>query len=150
MNRDTIQRKISLIQDELVHLESIAHLSFDEIAADFAKQAMVERVLERVINRAIDINRMLIAERAKPESAAPKGYRDSFLALAELGVYPSEFAEDISRSVGTRNKLVHEYDSVDQNQIYSSIKDCLSPFLNLKTASIITSLPLFSLKILER
>ncbi len=36
--------------------------------------------------------------------------------------------ENISRSVGTRNKLVHEYDSVDQKQIYASIKDCLADY----------------------
>lgn len=123
-----VTRKISLIQDELLHLEEYANLSFDEIAQDFGKQAIVERVMERIINRAIDINQHLISEFQGAEGIIPKGYKDTFTALSDLGVYSLEFGDSIARSIGTRNLLVHEYDKVDKHQIYTSIKDCLSDY----------------------
>lgn len=57
-----IQRKIKLIQEDLGKLESLSRYSFEEIAADFMKMAVVERLLEKIIMRAIDVNQHLIAE----------------------------------------------------------------------------------------
>lgn len=123
-----IKRKITFIQNELVGLEPFSNLTFDEIAADYIKQAAVERILERIINRAIDINQHLIAELATEKTQPPFGYRDTFLRLADLGIYPKEFADEVSKSVGTRNKLIHEYDNINPKKIYSSIGDCLRDY----------------------
>lgn len=128
INKIFVQRKISLIQNELAHLIPFSKYSFDEIAADYIKQAAVERFLERVINRAIDINQHIIAELATKDTEPPLDYTQTFLCLVDFGIYPRKFAEDISKSVGTRNKLVHEYDKVDQEKIYSSISDCLRDY----------------------
>lgn len=57
---DFIKRKLSLIQDDLVPLSSLAHHTLNEIAADVVKQAAVERFLERIINRAVDVNQYII------------------------------------------------------------------------------------------
>ena len=120
--------KVSLIEEELERLKEFSGFSFQEIASDFKKQAIIERLLERIINRAIDINQHLIAETLPEEIQSPKSYRETFLKLAEIGVYPQEFAENISKSVGTRNVLVHDYNNVDYSKIYSSIKDCLRDY----------------------
>ena len=128
IRKDFIVRKVELIQSELAHLNAYASFSFDEIAADYVKQAVIERILERVINRAIDINQHLLSATQPDGSIAPTGYRDTFTALVRLGIYPAEFAEQIAKSIGTRNKLVHEYDAVDERQIYGSIKDCLTDY----------------------
>lgn len=123
-----VKRKISLIQDDLANFAHFARYSFDEIAKDHIKQAATERFLERVVNRAIDINQHLIAELATKDTSPPKTYTDTFIILADLGVCPKDFAAEISKSVGTRNKLVHEYDKVDQISIYNSIADCLRDY----------------------
>lgn len=127
VNKKFIKRKISLIIEELEHLKEYSKFSFKEVVSDFKRQAVVERILERIINRAIDINQHLIGE-LQTEGKFPKTYKDTFLKLANLEIYPQEFAEGISKSVGTRNVLVHEYDEVDYSQIYSSIKDCLKDY----------------------
>lgn len=59
---DLIKRKASLIQDDLGKLTSLAHFSLQEIVSDFLRQAALERLLERIISRAIDINEHIIAE----------------------------------------------------------------------------------------
>lgn len=128
INKIFIQRKISLIQNELVYLLPFSKYSFDKIAADYIKQAAVERFLERVINRAIDINQHIIAELSTKDTEPPLDYTQTFLRLADFGIYQQEFAEEISKSVGTRNKLIHEYDKTDQEKIYSSIADCLRDY----------------------
>ena len=56
LDREFIQRKIALIQDDLKHLIQYEHLSIGEITKDFVTQAVIERVLERLIDRALDIN----------------------------------------------------------------------------------------------
>lgn len=123
-----MQRKISLIQNDLVHLSELGKFSLNEIASDFVKQAAVERMLERIINRAIDINSHIIKEASNPGIASPKDYTETFLTLARLGVYSEELGISIAKSVGTRNVLVHEYDEVDNKKIYSSIDDCLRDY----------------------
>lgn len=128
INKDFIKRKITLIQDEMVKLSDLAKYTIDEIAKDFVKQAAVERMLEKIITRAIDINQHIIAETKNKNMSSPKDYKETFMALAELGVYDKSFAEEVSKSVGTRNMLVHEYDKVDYSRVYNSIGDCLRDY----------------------
>lgn len=128
LRKDLIERKISLIQDDLGRLAEFKRHTFEDIAADFVKQAAVERMLERIISRAVDINEHLIGALGTKDTSPPKDYRETFLRLVELGVYPKEFAEEIGKSIGVRNLLVHEYDKVDQRKIYDSIGDCLRDY----------------------
>lgn len=53
LNKDFVVRKIKLIQEELAHLKEFSQYTFDEIAGDFRKLAMVERFLEKTITRAL-------------------------------------------------------------------------------------------------
>lgn len=128
IREDFVRRKISLIQDELAHLVELSRFSFDEIAGDFIKLSALERILERIISRAIDINHHLIAELATQDTSPPKDYRETFMRMAEVGVYPKSFAGQVSKSVGTRNVLVHEYENVDYRKIYNSVSDCLRDY----------------------
>ncbi|MDP3764690.1 MAG: DUF86 domain-containing protein [bacterium] len=126
--KDLVQRKISLIQDDLSNLAQLSSFSIEEIAGDFLKQATVERLLERIISRAIDINEHLIAELATANTVPPKDYRETFFRLSDLNIYPKEFAKEIAKSIGTRNLLVHEYDKIDYEKVYASIGDCLKDY----------------------
>lgn len=128
VNKDFVKEKISLIQTELSRMSEFSKFSFEEIIKDYQKQAIIERLLERIIIRAIDINQHLIAELAVKETSPPKDYKETFLKLSESKVYPEKFAERISKSVGTRNILIHEYNEVDYSKIYSSVSDCLKDY----------------------
>lgn len=128
VNKRFVENKINLIQRELVNLEKLSKYSFQEIVSDFFRQSTLERILERIINRAIDINQHLIAELSTKETEPPKDYRETFLRLTEFKIYPKEFAENISMSVGTRNALVYDYNNIDYSRIYSSMSDCLKDY----------------------
>lgn len=123
-----VKRKIGLIQDDLAHLKELEGLTFDQIAADYTKQAILERTLEKIIVRAIDINNHLINHLADKNTSPPKSYKETFLRLADLKVYPREFGQQVSESTKVRNMLVHEYDETDYQKIYNSVVDCVSDY----------------------
>ena len=73
-----VRRKIKLIQEDLSELDNLAHYSFDEITKDHIKFLAVERLLEKIIMRAIDINQHMIAELGRGDERV-RGYEDTFL-----------------------------------------------------------------------
>lgn len=126
IDKEFIKNKISYIQKELRALADYKDCSFEEIVSSFEKHTIVERILERIINDAIDINQHLIVESGKGE--IPFDFKESFLLLANLNVYPKKFAQEISKSVGLRNILIHQYRKLDEKIFYFSIKDCLRDY----------------------
>jgi len=126
LDKKLIKEKIKLIQEDLLHLKDYQNLGFDEVAKDYTIHKIIERIIEVVINEAIDINQHLIVELGKGK--LPFDYKESFLLLGELGILPQKFAEEISRSVGLRNILVHQYRKLDEKIFYQSIKDCLRQY----------------------
>lgn len=129
--KDLIYRKISLIQEDLTKLSELSKFSFKEIVSDFYKQNTLERLLEKIIMRAVDINEHLLLKFSSKNVNPPKTYKETFTELFKIKIYPKEFGERISKSVGVRNILVHEYDEeIDYSKIYSSITDCLKDYLS--------------------
>lgn len=130
LDKEFIYKKISLIQDELARLSELADFTLDEIAKDFYKYNTLERLLEKIIIRAIDINQHFLLEFSTKDMHPPATYKETFTALSRIGIYSEEFGKEISKSVGTRNALVHEYDDeeTDYGKIYDSISDCLRDY----------------------
>lgn len=128
LNKEFIQQKIELIQQDLVYMEKLSHFSFQEIVSDFTKMNTFERLLEKIVARAIDINEHFINELATVEIKSPQSYKETFLRLSELDIYPQNFAISIVKSVGTRNALTHDYDDLDLQKVYSSAKECLENY----------------------
>jgi uncharacterized protein YutE (UPF0331/DUF86 family) len=127
LDHDLIKRKLHLNQKELERLQKFEHMTIEEVAADEAQHAACERYLERLIGRAIDINRHIIGEIGDVTLSVSR-YRDTFLALANLGVYPKEFAEKIAPSVGLRNALVHDYNNIDEVLFKKSIGEAIEEY----------------------
>jgi uncharacterized protein YutE (UPF0331/DUF86 family) len=123
-----IRRKIKLIQEDLSELDRLAHYSFDEITKDHIKLLAVERLLEKIIMRAIDINQHMIAELGRGDERV-RGYEDTFFILSELGIYGEEFAKQIAPSAGLRNRLVHEYNNTRQDIIYKSVNEAVAQYV---------------------
>jgi uncharacterized protein YutE (UPF0331/DUF86 family) len=127
LDREFVRRKVSLIQDELMRLTEFEDLTLEEVGKEYRSQAVVERLLERIITRAIDVNQHLIAE-CGAHLPAVRTYRDTFLQLVRLGVYPEEFGRRIAPSAGLRNALVHDYNDLKPEMLYKSIKEAIQEF----------------------
>ncbi|MDD2796603.1 MAG: DUF86 domain-containing protein [Candidatus Pacebacteria bacterium] len=121
-----VNKKLSSIEKDLERLEKYSSLNQEEILSNYEKQATIERLIERVINQAIDINQYIIKSLASNKT--PENYKETFLILADLGIYTKEFGENISQSVGLRNILAHDYDKIDSDLLYTSIFACLKDY----------------------
>lgn len=130
LRREFVERKLQLIAEDLGRLASMREISFDDLIADEIRLAAVERILERIVLRAIDVNEHLISELATgaEEKSTRLTYRDTFVKLAAYGVYPAEFAQQIAPSAGLRNVLVHEYNDADHRIVHGAIGTALQQF----------------------
>src|SRR3989338_5581304 len=98
--------------EELKFLENYRGMSFDEVAKDTLKWRALEWTLAKIIGRAIDINRHIIAELADKNIEPPSKHRETFLILSKLDVLPKIFVEKIADSASLRNRIIHEYDDL--------------------------------------
>lgn len=106
-------------------------MGYDEFVADDIRLAAVERILERIVLRAIDVNEHILASRASgdEEQTTRLTYRETFLRLPEHGVLPQDFATRIAASAGLRNVIVHEYNDVDHTIVHAAIRSCLADYV---------------------
>jgi len=127
---ELVRRKLQLIAEDLERLVPFRDESYESLIGDPLRLAAVERILERIVMRAIDTNEHIISELATgaEERVTRLSYRETFLRLAELGVYSPEFAQRIARSAGLRNILVHDYNDVDHRVLFESIPSALQEY----------------------
>jgi uncharacterized protein YutE (UPF0331/DUF86 family) len=144
IRREFVERKLGLIAEDLERLLAFKDESLESLKADDLRLAAVERMLERIVMRAIDVNEHLLAELSTGEGKTTRlTYRETFDLLSGLGVYTKEFGERIGRSAGLRNILVHDYNDVDRTIVHASIRFCLRDYHEYieKVRAFLASLP---------
>lgn len=104
-----LRRKLTVIVGNLQALEPIAALSLERYRADLFMRKGTERLLQELIEAAIDVNTHLLVQEGHP---APDDYYQGFVMLAEHGILTQELATALAPTAGLRNRLVHEYDAI--------------------------------------
>jgi uncharacterized protein YutE (UPF0331/DUF86 family) len=104
-----LRRKLAVIAGNLQALEPIAALSLERYRADLFTRKGTERLLQELIEAAIDVNTHLLVQEGHP---APDDYYQGFVMLAEHGILTQELATALAPAAGLRNRLVHEYDAI--------------------------------------
>ena len=123
-----IRRKIKWIQEDLKFLETYRKMTFDKASKDHVTWAALEWTLAKVIGRAIDINRHIVAELADKSVEPPAKHRETFLALIKLEIFPENFANKIADSASFRNRIIHEYNNLDTMKIYETVGDAIDQY----------------------
>ena len=116
---DLVTRKLLLITRDLEALVPIAAKDLTPYLETPLDEVVVERYLERIIGRMIDVNYHLITEAGHPP---PPDYYASFAALANLKILDREFASRIAACAGLRNRIVHEYNELDPAKVYEALQ----------------------------
>ncbi|MBI3014943.1 MAG: DUF86 domain-containing protein [Candidatus Tectomicrobia bacterium] len=116
---EVIRRKLGIITENLRALKPIGTLSSKEYRRDLFRRKGTERLLQELIEAAIDINTHLATAQGQ---SPPDDYYESFLKMGDLGVLSSELANGLAPSAGLRNRLVHEYDVLDDKLILAAVK----------------------------
>jgi uncharacterized protein YutE (UPF0331/DUF86 family) len=120
-----IRRKLGHIMTALGGLAPLAQLSVGEYRSRFYERKAAERLLQEAIEAALDINAHLIAEQG---SEVPEDYHGGFIKMGEMGILQADFARSLAPSAGLRNRLVHEYDAVDDAKVLQAIGAILESY----------------------
>jgi uncharacterized protein YutE (UPF0331/DUF86 family) len=103
---DVIRRRLRLMEDSLGDLRLLADQTAEDLAATPLYRAAAERLIQVVVDLAVDINSHLAVAGGAP---APETGRDSFPAAAAVGALTDDLARRLAPSAGLRNLLVHRY-----------------------------------------
>ena len=115
---EIIKRKLVVIIENLKALEPIKNMQRNEYQRDLYKRKATERLLQELIEAAVDINTHIIIETG---NSVPNDYYESFIKAGELKIIPSDLAEKLAPSAGLRNRLVHEYDTLDHSMVLKAV-----------------------------
>jgi len=115
---DVLKRKLARIVENLGALRPIQEMSHKEYTRDLYKRKATERLLQELIEAAVDINLHLISQTGH---SIPDDYYQSFVKLGELKIISRDLAEKLAPSAGLRNRLVHEYDAIEDGLVLQSV-----------------------------
>lgn len=118
IDKEIIRRKLSIIIENLKALEPIKNMKSDEYIRDLYKRKATERLLQELIEAAIDINVHLIVSSGHN---VPDDYYESFIKVGELNIIPVDLAQKLAPSAGLRNRLVHEYDRLEHSLVLKAV-----------------------------
>jgi len=123
VERDIVRRKLAVITESLSALEPIARMDVEQFVRDLYMRKAAERLLQELIEAAIDINTHLIVGSG---GSAPDDYYESYLKAGEIGALSRDLSLQLAPSAGLRNRLVHEYDVIDRSLVFESLKRALA------------------------
>ena len=113
-----VRRKLQHIIECLAALRPIGRLTLEEYRARLYERKAAERLLQEAIEAALDVNAHFIAELGRE---VPEEYYGGFLKVGELGILSIDLARSLAPSAGLRNRLVHEYEGIDDAKVLASI-----------------------------
>ena len=120
-----VQRKLAVIRRNLDDLAAIESLSLEEYRADRFRLKGVERLLQETVEAAVDANLHLLRAAGAP---TPPDYYQSFIDLGRQGVIPSSLSERLAPAAGLRNRLVHEYEEIDDAIVLQAVAEARHTF----------------------
>jgi len=116
---NVIRRKLINLSEYIEELEPFLQYSYEQYISNYFIKRTGERLIQLIVENMVDINSILISEM---NHAPSKDYYSSFEIIGKLGVIPINFATELAPCTGMRNRLVHEYDKIQDRIVFDSIK----------------------------
>ena len=137
-NPDKITKLTSEMRKALDHLKSLRAVDRAIFLGDPDKMGSAKYNLVIAIESAIDICNHIISQNGY---RSPDDYADTFRVLGEQSVFDEAFTKELRDMAKFRNRLIHLYWEVDDEQLYQILQtrlndfklflDCVAAFLNL-------------------
>ncbi|NSW92054.1 MAG: DUF86 domain-containing protein [Firmicutes bacterium] len=124
-NFEVIVEKLIKLREYIEQLKKIKPDSYEQYISEITVKYAIERIIQLIVDIALDINNILLAYNNRPP--APD-YYNSFIDVSECGVFDSVFAVSIAPSTGLRNRLVHEYEKINDEIVFNSINKIISMY----------------------
>ena len=125
VNKQIICRLSNNIESYLRDLEEIDKISYDDYSNDIKTQRFVERTLQIAIEAMFDIAHHIISDEKYRE---PNSYADAFSVLEEKSIINTDFLPIAKLMAQFRNKIVHYYENIDSELVYSIAKNSRNDF----------------------
>lgn len=119
VEKEIIRRKLAIIVENLKALGPIKSINREEYLQDIYKRKATERLLQELIEAAIDINTHIIVQTG---NIVPDDYYESFIKAGEFKIISLRLAEKLAPSAGLRNRLVHEYDLLEHSMVFDAVR----------------------------
>lgn len=129
-NPDKIAKLVSEMRKAINRLKSLKTLDKESFLNDPDKIGSAKYNFIITIESAIDICNHIISQNGY---RAPENYADTFQVLTDHGAFDSAFVKDLKEMGRFRNRLVHLYWEVDDEQVYEILQtrlDDLKTFLD--------------------
>lgn len=120
-----VRRKLAVIKRNLEDLAAVEDLDVDEYRADRFRQKGTERLLQETVEAAVDANLHVLRATGR---ATPADYYDSFIELGRHDVIPMALANRLAPAAGLRNRLVHEYEEIDDAIVLRAVGEARVSF----------------------
>ena len=120
-----IERKLILLKKAQNELLAYPTKSFQEFKKSHLYQKAVEKTLQEMIEICMDVGKHIIADE---QLGFPEDGKGIFTILSEHKVISTKTAEILIRMVGFRNLIVHLYEIIDPETVYTIWKKRLDDF----------------------
>lgn len=131
VREELIRRKLTHLSSYLDELNAYASVDPADYALAGGPRRAVERLIQLVVETAVDINVHVVTE---IEGSPSPDYRASFPAAARCGAIPFDLAERLAPAAGLRNVLVHDYADIDDVRVRAAIPVTLDGFREYASA----------------
>ncbi|MGQ9571208.1 MAG: type VII toxin-antitoxin system HepT family RNase toxin [Thermodesulfovibrionales bacterium] len=124
-NPDKIARLVSEMRKAICRLKSLKVIDKNSFLNDPDKISSAKYNFIVAIESAIDICNHIISQNGY---RAPDDYADTFQVLGEQNAFGKNFVKDLKEMAKFRNRLVHLYWEVDEEQVYELLQTRLNDF----------------------
>lgn len=114
------KEKIKEIENYISELTGFLPDSFEEYIRDAKTKAACERYFERIIGSVIDLAFLVIKEKSLK---TPEEDKEAFDILASEGIISDSLAGRLKDAKGMRNIIAHQYGSIDDETVFTSITE---------------------------
>lgn len=131
---DLLERKKLILKEEIALIKKIEKEFGDKKSEPIIQRALLHAI-QTAIAAIIDISQHIASEKSESPTTS---YAEAIEIMGKLKIVPAEFASDFSRVAKLRNVMVHLYDHIDYNFIWSLIPKFLddsSKFLKFLDAA---------------
>lgn len=122
---DKIEKLFDSLDGAIAKLKILQRLSHREFLVDFTKYESAKHLFQVSIQNCLDICYHIIASEGW---RAPRSSADAFAVLNEREIIPDDFLPVAQQMVKFRNRLVHLYWEVDEEQVYDILQTRLDDF----------------------
>ncbi len=124
-NTDKISRLVSEMRKAINHLKSLQASGKESFLTNPDKIGSARYYFIVAIESAIDICNHIISQNGY---RAPEDYADTFQVMGEQGAFDKDFIRQLKDMAKFRNRLIHLYWEVDDEQVYEILKSRLNDF----------------------